>query len=512
MFQRTTIYFQKIIHSFSLSLKNVFWNFMGVLSSGVLIIAITPVYIKHLGLERYGILSLWLMLQVLMGVLDLGFGATLLKELAKTHKEISEKVYERDLLKTLEFFYWLLSILIMCLLLLTSSWISSHWLKSETLNPSDVSDTLLLMAFSLGVQFPFSLYSNGLSGLQKQFKLNIVIIIGNLLRHLVGVAMILLFNDLKVFFIAQIMISFVITATAGLMLWKNIPSTYKPKINFKILSGISKFSLGMALTTIVSVIMANADRIILSKMVVLSDLGIYALAFTATGLLQLVIQPFYRTYFPVYAEIVSNGNDEIVQKEYFESTKFFSIFFFPISLSAIFFAPELFHLWLGAVNPQTVLIFRLLIVGITLSGLTWLPVAFQQANGWATLHFIMIAISLVIGIPISIIAINKFGPVGATSIWLLHGFLDFTICIWLMHRRFLIGKYFLWLRESVVIQFLISFLVLALCVMVMPVFSNKMMIFFYVFISGLMALSMNFLLRGVSFFNNRLTRKLTGLS
>ena len=104
--------------SINYTLSSVFWNFIGVLSSGLLIIVFTPIYLKNLGLERYGILSLWLILQVLMGVLDLGFGSTLLKELAKTHKHISEKIYERDLLKTLEFFYWLLSILVMCILIL----------------------------------------------------------------------------------------------------------------------------------------------------------------------------------------------------------------------------------------------------------------------------------------------------------------------------------------------------------------------------------------------------------
>jgi O-antigen/teichoic acid export membrane protein len=486
-----------------MSLKNVFWNFMGVLSSGLLIIVITPLYINNLGLERYGILSLWLILQVLMGVLDLGFGATLVKELAKTHKLVSEKIYERDLLKTLEFFYWLLSIVIMFVLILISSWISNHWLKIEKLHPKDVSNVLVLMAVSLGLQFPFSLYSNGLSGLQKQFKLNIIIIIGNLLRHTVGVTMIFVFNDLAAFFIAQIIISLVITASSGIMLWKNLPSTYSPKVNLKILSSVSKFSFGMALTTIVSVIMANADRIILSKMTVLSDLGLYAIAFTATGLLQLVIQPFYRTYYPVYSEVVSNGNESQIQNEYFESTKLFSTFFFPISLSAIFFAPQLFHLWLGVVNPQTVLIFRLLIVGITFSGLTWLPVAFQQANGWATLHFSIITISLVIGIPVSIFCIHKFGVVGATSLWLIHGFLDFTVCVWLMHQRFLIGKYFLWLKESVLFQFLVSFTLLFIFNLIMPQINNNFFTFLYIAISGLFALSINLLLRKAKFFINR---------
>ena len=429
-----------------------------------------------------------------MGVLDLGFGSTLLKELAKTHKHISEKIYERDLLKTLEFFYWLLSILVMCILILMSNWISTNWLKIIELKPKDLSNILILMAISLGVQFPFSLYSSGLSGLQKQFNLNIIILIGNLFRHIIGVAMIIFFNNLVAFFIAQIFISIIITLTARVKLWKSLHSNYRPKINFKILTSVFKFSVGMALTTFVSVIMANADRVILSKMTIITNLGIYSLAFTATGLLQLVVQPFYRTYYPIYSEIVSVGNHIQIQREYFESTKIFSIFFFPISISALFFAPQIFYLWLGEVNPQMVLVFRFLILGLTFSGLSWLPVAFQQANEWSSLHFKIISIALIVGIPLSIIAINKFGVIGATLLCLLNGILDFTVGLWIMHKRLLIGKYFLWIKNSIATQFLVAFIILFICKFFMPIISSKFLIFLYISLSGVIALLLNIFL------------------
>ena len=133
-------------------------------------------------------------------VVDLGFGATLVKELAKSQKLVSEKEYEKDLLKTLEFFYWILSLLIIGILFFISPWISTNWLKIEKLNSKDVSLILILMSFSLGFQFPFSLYSNGLLGLNKQFTLNIIIILGNILRHLIGVFIVLKYNNLIYFF------------------------------------------------------------------------------------------------------------------------------------------------------------------------------------------------------------------------------------------------------------------------------------------------------------------------
>jgi O-antigen/teichoic acid export membrane protein len=382
-----------------------------------------------------------------------------------------------------------------------SPWISTNWLKIEKLNSKDVSLILILMSFSLGFQFPFSLYSNGLLGLNKQFTLNIIIILGNILRHLIGVFIVLKYNNLIYFFSAQALLSIGLTLISRALLWGNLQSNYSPKINFLILSKVLNFSLGMALTTIVSVIMANADRIILSKMVLLSEVGIYSIAFTATGLLQLIIQPFYRTFYPLYSESVVSKTDAEIHKQYFDSTKLFSILFFPISLSAFFFAPHLFEFWLGKENEQTILIFRLLIIGITLSGLTWLPVAFQQANGWSTLHFKIISLALIIGIPVSIIMIKAFGSVGASTLWLIHGVLDFTVCIWLMHKKLLVGKYLSWLKNSIIFEFIISFVVTYLFYLLMPQFQNLYNKVLYIIFSGSMSLLLTFFFSGFSLSN-----------
>ena len=65
------------------SLKNVFWNLAGGIIAGVSIILITPLYIKLLGVDGYGILSLWLVFQVMLGLFDFGMGPTIVKEFSK---------------------------------------------------------------------------------------------------------------------------------------------------------------------------------------------------------------------------------------------------------------------------------------------------------------------------------------------------------------------------------------------------------------------------------------------
>ena len=88
--------------------------------------------------------------------------------------------------------------------------------------------------------------------------------------------------------------------------------------------------------------------------------------------------------------------------------------------------------------------FRLLVLGITCSGLCWLPAAFQQAHGWTRLHTQMMAGSVLVGVPLIVLTVPWFGIAGATAVWLLHGLSDITLGLWLMHRRLLKGDLKRW--------------------------------------------------------------------
>ena len=90
--------------------KNILWNLVGGLVSGLVIIFATPFYLKNLGFDGYGILSFWLMMQVMMGLLDMGIGATLISKFANSNLEDFQIKYKNDLLRTIEIFYWGISV------------------------------------------------------------------------------------------------------------------------------------------------------------------------------------------------------------------------------------------------------------------------------------------------------------------------------------------------------------------------------------------------------------------
>ena len=444
--------------SSSRSVKNVLWNLIGGVWTGVLIVLATPWYVARLGLEGYGIVGLWLMMQVMMGLLDIGMGATLLKEFADSREDLNTKEFKRDLLKTLEIVYWTVAGLFTLGLFLAAGWIGNHWLKAHSLQGTYIGNAIRLMAFSLGFQFPFALYSNGLAGLQEHGRMNAVQVAGNSLRYGIGAAILFWRPDLVLFFGAQALVALLQTLATRRMVVGMIsePAARPAVFRSEMFQKFWRFSAGMALTAISAVLLANADRIALSKMMPTAELGKYAVAFTATGLLQLGIAPFYRAFFPRYSELVSSGDSELLRNEYFRSCRLMAVVIIPLGVIGWMFAPQLFQVWIGRYDKTIIDVFRLLLVGITCSGLMWLPAAFQQAHGRTSLHASMIAGALVLGIPTMIWAIRSYGTIGATAVWFIHGVSGITLELWLMHRHLLVGELLHWYRSVLLPPLLIS--------------------------------------------------------
>src|SRR5262249_783649 len=155
----------------------------------------------------YGIVGLWLVMQVMMGLLDIGMGATIVKSFAGARQDLEGHTFKRDLLRTLEVFYWSVALALTVGLALASGWIGTHWLKWRVLSSDCVSAALRLMAIALGFQFPSSLYLNGLAGLQEQGKMNMLQILGNSLRYGGGVAVLLWRPEVGWFFVVQSLVA-----------------------------------------------------------------------------------------------------------------------------------------------------------------------------------------------------------------------------------------------------------------------------------------------------------------
>ena len=449
--------------------RNVGANFLGSGWTGLLIVLATPAYVSLLGMEGYGLIGFWILMQVVLSLFDLGMGATLVREFAAEGPP-GNGSRKGDLLRTLEYLYWPLAILLTLGILLSARGAALHWLHLNALPVDRAAQSLRWMALALGLQFPCALYSSGLAGLQLQGRMNLLQMLAVLLRHGGGVLILSLEPDPVRFFFWQALVSGAQTAATGAVLKGLLKrgGTAKPVFRPALLREVWRFSAGMACTVIAGVLLANVDRLVLSKMLPIEELGKYTAAVTAAGVLQFGIQPFYRAYFPKFAELCSAGSIEALRREYYRGSRLVAALILPAAVLGWIFAPQIFGVWLKRADATIVTAFRWLLVGMGAAGLTWLPAAYQQACGWTRLHAGMILAALGLGLPCLFWAIGRWGAPGAACVWVLHGLSDLTLGLWLMHRRLLIGEILGWYRAVILPPLLFSLPIVWLSRFLMP--------------------------------------------
>jgi O-antigen/teichoic acid export membrane protein len=423
-------------------IKNVSWNLVTAIWMAVILVIVTPIYVSILGFNLYGIIGIWLLFQTVMMFFDFGLGVALMKEFSIVNIDERKGFYYTDILRTIEIVYWCISAICVILFILTANIFLNDWINIKFINITNISTILVLMFISLFFQFPSVLYINGLIGLQRHKLVSILQMVGNTSKFGIGLLVILYDADLVTFFLIQIFVAIVQTFILRFFLWKQISEeTFdRPLFNFNIIYKVWHFSKHMALTSLLAVSISNLDRLFVFKLLPVDDFGRYSLAFTATGLLQLAIQPFYRSFFPLFSELFSKNQLQKLERMYLLGNQLVSLLIISLAVICVTFANEIFFVWLGKIDSSTVLVFRFLIVGIMFSGLGWLPAAFQQAVGWPELHVKMILLSIVIAIPVLIFSIPALGLLGASFVWMIHGIIDMTVGLWIMHKSVLKGK------------------------------------------------------------------------
>jgi O-antigen/teichoic acid export membrane protein len=136
----------------------------------------------------------------------------------------------------------------------------------------------------------------------------------------------------------------------------------------------------------------------------------------------------------------------------------------PVGILVALFAREILVIWIQ--NPITVanthFLVSLLITGMALNGLMSLPYALQLAHGWTSLAFYTNLTSIIVLIPLLVIAISHNGASGAAAIWIVLNSGYVLISPHIMHRRLLKGERWRWYVYDVGLPMIVTLAVVVI--------------------------------------------------
>jgi O-antigen/teichoic acid export membrane protein len=419
-------------------------NFAGTGASAVAQLACIPLYVKFLGIEGYGLIGFYLMLQTLLQVLDLGLSPTVNREMARYSVKPEKAAEARDLVRTLEFGYWLIGLVLGATLLAAASWIAAHWIKSSVLPVSSITRAVMLMGILAVFQWPISFYQGALMGLHRQVLFNILKVIAVTFSN--GGAVLILWlvsPTIEAFLVWQISISAAQVVLIAFFLWSSLPRSERPpRFNPSIIRSVWRFAAGMSGITLIGLILTQVDKVLVSKLLTLKVFGYYSLAWTVANGLLIISSAVFNVIFPRMSAQVAASDENGICQSYHRGAQLMAVLVLPLAAVLSFFSFDILRLWTGSTETAAfdAPILTVLVVGSALNALLYLPYALQLAFGWTKLSFVAGLLSVAILIPLLFPITKYFGAVGAASMWAALNTLNMLVVVPVMHRRLLRGE------------------------------------------------------------------------
>ena len=415
-------------------------------------LAFVPFYIRLMGAEAYGIVGVFVSIQVMFSVLDLGLSQALSRELARLSVDRKNADLMADTARTLEVVYWGIALGVAVVIALLSHFIAYQWLNPEHLSQESLVEALWVMAVVVGLRWPVALYMGGLNGLQRQVMVNALFAVFVTLQG-AGALAVLWFVEptVRAFFLWQALIALLQVVGLRIALWRSLSSEGVGVFRLEILKGLWRFAAGMTGISLLATILTQMDKVLLSKLLPLAEFGYYTFAATVAAVIYKLISPVFTAYYPRLTELASKDDQPTLGRVYHQGCQLMAVAILPVTLILAFFSKEILELWTR--NPDVVakssLLISLLVIGNALNGLMNLPYALQLAHGWTKLAFYQNVIAVIVLAPAIYFSTLRWGAVGAAGVWIVLNSAYLLIGVQVMHRRLLVTEKSGWYANDV---------------------------------------------------------------
>ena len=416
-------------------------------------IAFVPVYIKYLGMESYGLIGVFAILQATLTLLDMGMTPTLSREMSRFTGGAHTSQSISDLLRSLEWVCIGVAIFVAFGIWAASGWLAADWLRVEKLPVATVAQALAIMGVVIALRFVEGLYRGAIIGLQRQVLFNVINVSLATLRGL-GAAGVLAFVSptIEAFFFWQGLLSLLTLAIFAIVVYRTLPSaTHKPHFSRTALVGIWHFAAGMMVATFFALLLTQADKVILSRLLSLEAFGHYSLAGALVGSLSILIVPVTQAYYPHMTEFVARGDEGGLITAYHRAAQMISVLVGSAAIMLILFGERLVALWTGNLSlaHDIAPLLSVLALGNLLNSLSYIPYMLQLAHGWASLAAKVNIVAVTVLVPAIFWATPRYGALGAAWVWVALNSGYVLIAIHFMHKRLIPQEKWHWYGKDI---------------------------------------------------------------
>jgi len=334
---------------------------------------LVPVMVQSLGVEDFGLLSLMFSVLGVVGLLDLGFGAAVVKYVAESRGQGSIQ-RRNEIVSTLLAGYLMLG-LVACVAIAGLALVFNQAFSVPVTHYARAHSLLWILGFRMVVlQLPLSLFRGLLFGEQRILSVNVISALSNL-AYGAGAALVLL-SDMGVLMVAWVSLGVMVLEhvayiVVAYMVIPNLELSYWA-VNRERFWEVSTFSWHQFVCDGAALILLQVDLILVQVLAGLSDVAIYAVALRLASQAHLFCKQFVNTLSPRFAQLSGRNEKGAIGRLFLAATEV-------------------------AVAPSLVLLSAVLLFGQQ-GLLLWVGSPFDEA--WPLLCILFVAVA--VGIPQSV--------------------------------------------------------------------------------------------------------------
>jgi len=439
-------------------------NYVGHGWTALIGLVFVPVYIGYLGIEAYGLVGIYTLLQICISVfLGGGVMATMIRTMSRCHGGEIDADSARDLLRTVELQALVVAVIVIAALWLAGGWLAEHWLQVVTLPQATVASAFTVMGLVLAARFAEAIFLSSLIGLQRQVLFNLFTVGSSTLRAVGAVAVLAWYEPtIDVFFAWQGLVSVLTLAVLVPLTYAVLPAgTRQARISGSMVREVMPFAGGMFAVGVLGLIQIQGDKLILSRLLPLSEYGYYTFASVVASGMLLLRQPVIQSWLPRLTELRSRGEDATFRSVFHAGAQVLTVVTGSLCLVLAAFAPEIVRIWTR--DPDLVThasgLITLLVLGNAMNSVAAFTGLLQTASGRTRVLVRAHAIAVIFMVPAMILMAERAGAMGAAWVWLAMNAGYLLVATPFMFRGTLDGALKRWALVDVIVPLAISALV-----------------------------------------------------
>jgi O-antigen/teichoic acid export membrane protein len=379
-----------------------------------------PVYIRLMGAEAFGLIGFNTLLQAWFMLLDTGLTAALARQASLYNGGEDNADLLAALKKVLETVFTGIGVAGALAFILLAPVVARDWLRVVALDEAQVARSIGLMGVVVAFRWQSALYRGTITGFERQVWLGGANVVIAALRFILPIPLLVFVDNGPVaFFGLQVVVALLEMLVMRRKVSALMPRVVGRGVEWRVLRPVMAFSAGIAFTSIIWVLVTQSDKLILSRLLPLTEFGHYSMAVQLAMAITLLNTPFTTAILPNMTRIHAGGDPADLMLMFRRATQLVTLAVAPATIVLVALGREVLVAWTGdaALASDVAPVLGLYATGNALMAIAALSYYLQYAHGHVRLHIRGQLLFALLYLPLLAFGVYMAGAVGAGWCW-----------------------------------------------------------------------------------------------